>query len=221
MDGNQRAWLIDSIRYFRELGFFAPFRELSDERLADQLCAASGWELPEEDAALPTDEEESDDPDEELVRWLNRPRPDVKDLALLSLDASRLWWEDGERDIAPGYEEYTRVIAAWGRISRGAFRPTDIREVWDKPDQWPDCKVEVAFSLNGLPRVLRPWDGYGWLDFGLLNDINALIAPCGCQFEMWDTGDQTTCLVVLTAEEKQRLITEREWQFEETAAWAD
>lgn len=230
MDGKLRAWLLNSVHCFRDLGFFAQFPHLTDEGLADQIIAVElkrcgedtgsvpFWELPEEDIALQPDER-SGDPDEELFLWLNRPRPDRKDLILLAQDDSRIWWEDGERDIAPGYNEYVRAITAWSRISRGVFLPTDVREIWDKPEQWPDCKVEVAFSLDGLPRVLHPWDGYGWVDFGLLASINALMTPHGLQFEMWDTGDQTTCLVVLTAQEKERLITDREWQFEEIEAW--
>lgn len=230
-------WLVNSIRYFREMDFFSQDKGLSDDDLAHQIVAdeiercreyswTPFWARPDESQDFlakdrpPTGEDWLD----ALYARMDRPRPDYKDLLLLAYDKSRIWWEDGEGDICPGDETYARTVQEWSCISRGVFQPTAIREVWYNPDGWsvgePDCQVTIHFHLDGQERILEPGRGYGWIDFGLLNGINPLIADTGFAYEEWDAGvDQCICLVVLTIEEKRRLIAERGWEFSDIAGW--
>ena len=101
---------------------------------------------------------------------------------------------------------------AWSRISRGTFLPTNVREVWHKPIAWPECKVKLEILLNGRKKVLEPWDSFGWIDYWLIESINKLISKTGFAYYSFDTQDQTTGLVVLTSEEKHRLVEERDWK---------
>ena len=48
----------------------------------------------------------------------------------------------------------------------------------------------------------------------ILIELNQVIAASGYAFEMYDEFDQTAFVVVLTAEEKERLQSERGWLFE-------
>jgi len=176
MEQQHWDWLLDPIRYFRAMDFCTG-QGLSSEALAQRIVSdelercrehsmTPFWSRPDQDPNAVV-QDNSDTGDEELdaiILRSVRPRPDYKDLNLLSENTVRIWWEDGEGDIRPKDNRYVEVLKEWSRISRGAFLPGNIREVWDKPEQWPDCKVTVLFELSGQERVLEPWDGYGWID---------------------------------------------------------
>src|SRR5437868_2921829 len=102
-------WLLESVRFFRQLGFFARHSALPDEALARMLDAShrEEWGVPLDGAG------------------------DLADLQLLKWDEDRVWWEDIEADICDGNQVYIEVLQAWSRISRGAFLPARIQERWE------------------------------------------------------------------------------------------
>lgn len=212
--------LAASVKYFRAMGFFSQEASFTDKELVLRIFGdekEAGLSVIPFSAPENVVREDTGDPELDGILWRSvRPRPDYPDWNLVSRDKSRVWWEDGERDITPGGTEYVSTLMDWSHISRGSFLPTNVREVWDKPKAWPDCKVKLDFLLNGRQKVLKPTDAYGWLDFTLIEGINKLIAKTGFAYYSFDTQDQTTGLVVLTAEEKERLVEERDWKF-----WGD
>ena len=219
---DHRQWLLDSVRYFRAMEFFSQDAGLSDDALVERIVAEEQfafWELPEVESLWEHTSSSGDAELDEYFERLARPRRDQRDFCLTLRDTQRIWFEDGEDDIRPGDNRYIRTLQEWSDISRGAFLPTGIREVWHQPERWPDCQVVIHFFLNGQECILEPWSGYGWLDFGLLNGINPLIADSGYSYAEWDTGvDQRTCLVVLTGTEKHRLTAERGWEFSDVVS---
>ena len=101
-----------------------------------------------------------------------------------------------------------------GFISRGAFSPDNIEETWES-EKGP---IWVSFTLNGTqhrihPEYLNP--GPDFIDVSILRDINRLIVGTGYQFEVQDAldEDQAAFIVVLTADEKEKLERERGWRF--------
>jgi len=209
--------LIISVKYFRSLGFFSQEADLSNEQLVLRIFGEgkeAGLSISNPSPAEDVVREDTGDPEFDAMIWRSiRPRPDYPDWNLVSRDKSRVWWEDGEGDITPGDEVYVCTLMAWSRISRGTFLPTNAREVWHKPKAWPECKVKLEFLLNGRKKLLEPWDSFGWIDYSLIESINKLIAKTGFAYYSFDTQDQTTGLVVLTSEEKHRLVEERNWKF--------
>lgn len=182
-----RSWVIESLHYFRALGFFAADEALSDEELAGRLQKnnAEEWGMP----VAPPDSQ--------------------ADLMLLRLDAERVWWEDTEADVCEGNGVYVDTLRAWGRISRGAFSPTDIDERWNS-GRGP---IRVSFKHRNRTEELHPDYCDDYLDMTLLDDINRMIHPAGYVFSTYFPFDQTAFVVVLTENEKKRLERERKWEF--------
>ncbi len=183
--------ILEAVRYFRSLGFFQEFTSQSDEELAitfEQMYTHNG--------TLPREYDPSSNP--------------LAELTLLSYDKQRVWWKDSEADVCEENRVYARTLQEWGRISRGEFEPTDIRETWDS-DEGP---ITVEFIHQNKAFSFQP-EFYGdWLDVGtFLPAVNEIIQSQGIQFEICETYDQTICVIVLTQEEKLKLQTEREWAF--------
>jgi hypothetical protein len=185
-----RKFLLDCARFYRGLGFFAKHASLSDEELADEL-----------DRIRQEDWEYHLDPN-------NR----MDEMVLASWDEDRVWWEDAYEWLGELGTMYTDALQGWARISRGAFRPTDIVETWASPDG----PVDVEFAMDGVRYRFAPAieGSPETLDTNLLGALNALIAPTNLHFEAVDTTDQTAYLVVVTAEERAALA-RRGWPFQD------
>lgn len=56
-------------------------------------------------------------------------------------------------------------------------------------------------------------DHLGWIDFSILDDVNAIVKHTGYQFKEVFTDDETTCIIFLTPEQEEKLRQERKWQF--------
>ncbi len=179
-------WLLEAVRYFRQLGFFEHYAQ-SDDELAEI-----------EERRL--QEEWGDDWD---------PLVEHPDLFLLAHDSRRVWWMDMEADVFPGNNAYVRSLSEWGAISRGAFQPEKIRE------EWKGEKGPIFLDLTHMGRTYRISPKYwgDYLDIEILSELNRIIRDTGIQFEPYENFDQTCFIVALTAEEKRRLRVERKWQF--------
>lgn len=54
----------------------------------------------------------------------------LQDLWIAAEDETRVWYHDLEAGAGPNSEAYVDALKDWGRISRRAFEPKDIRETW-------------------------------------------------------------------------------------------
>jgi len=169
----------DIIRFYQQLGFFAGAKpESVVKRYEDE------WGKPPK----------ADDP------WI--------DVWLLSFSENDVWCDDPEADVCAENEVYSEVLAEWGRISHGAFLPTNIVERWES-DTGP---VAVNFHLEGLPASVSPSYQEDWIDLEVLDQINVLIAHSGRQFECAVDGN-FAFVVCLTPEQKSMLQTQRNFPF--------
>ncbi len=198
-----REWMLRFARFWRQLGFFTEkayaeggdpdewlgegspvdFSCLSDEELAHVLIARY-----EEDWGKP-------------VGAAHR----FTDADILPYDIARVWDEDLECDVCCGNDVYVQTLREWARISKGAFCPREITETWGPKER----SVEVAFTLQGKRHVLKPQYHDDWLDAGILDDINDLIAGTRYIFEVLPGGGQDALVFVVTAQESERIARER------------
>lgn len=121
-------------------------------------------------------------------------RLDKNRILEVSLDA--LYGDDlGEYS----FEYAVKTLQSWANISRGTFQPIDIQD---------NNEHLVEFTLNGVQHYVDPGEN----PYELAPQINSLIAATGYQFEIWALSPD--CLVTsLTAQEKQKLQSERGWSF--------
>jgi hypothetical protein len=142
--------------------------------------------------------------------WGREPdaRDPLLDLALLRFDPDRVWWEDTEQDVAPSNGAYVEALQGWADNSRGAFQPTEVEERWDTP-QGP---VRINLTHAGQPRelVAKYLDDY--LDLGLLDQLNHIIADGPYRFLVHAPFDQTAFVTTCTGDERQHLEG-RGWRF--------
>lgn len=186
MSQTSDTWLLQSVQYFRSLGFFAEHAALSDSQLAEHLTQAAM----ERHGVI--------DPANQLA-----------DLMLLSLDEQRVWWDDTEADVCAENQVYVDTLTRWSKISRSAFMPENIRETWDG-EHGP---VHVEFEHNGKKIALHPRFQHDYIDLNILQSINKVVADTGIQFRVHAIFDQTAFIVALTQDEKRKLEKDRGWKF--------
>lgn len=182
-----REELLARLDYFRQLGFYPSSAALSSASLADQIMA------------------QTDDP----LQVREGDPVFLTDLEVLRGDKDRVWWEDAEADVASGNDVYVDVVQSWSHISRGAFEPIRVQELW-KSDVGP---LTVRFMLTGKDFEVHPEYLDDFIDLAVLSAINAMIGPTGIRLEIVDTGGQDFFVVALTPEERLRLERERQWKF--------
>jgi hypothetical protein len=179
-------WLERSVAYFRGLGFFAGHQSLDDAALARLLARSYRRE------------------------WRRPLGPDLPlaDLMVTSLDRSRVYWGDLLGTVAPYRDAYVEFLESLAAISRGAFEPCAIEEIWSEGP----IPLEVRFEHRDTPVVLQPLALDGSLDLEVLHPINGCLDGSGMQFHLHE-GFETVFVLALTDQEKQRLETERGWRF--------
>jgi hypothetical protein len=182
-----RNWLLEFVRYYRNLQFFYEYKDLPDHDLARQL--ESFWE-------------------EEMGVTFDPSDPKI-DLYLLRWDNNRVWWHDTEADVCIGNEVYASTLEDWADISRGVFIPEDVTETW-KTSTGP---IELDFTYRDKRYRIDATYLDDWLDLNILSEINQLIREKNYQFEVCNTGEQTGFVTVLTPAEKLQLEAERGWKF--------
>jgi hypothetical protein len=184
---SSRRWLVETLRYFRDLGFFRHYADLPDELLADRV-----EELRRRETSIDFD-----------------PSDPKAELELLRMDPDRVWWKAIDTRALAGRGGYADVLRDWGRISRGAFHPGDVREEWTT-ESGP---VRVTLSLDGERLELKPEVEDARLDLGILPTINRWIDASGIRLEVFEPFDDTAFVVALFEVEKERLKRERAWSF--------
>jgi hypothetical protein len=169
--------LIDLVKFYRPMGFFAEFEGRTDEDVADRLTER--------------------DP-EWMKTWV--PGDPYGDIRFIGNE--RFWMKDIEYGMKFRDQGiYVEALKEWAAISRGSFQPERITETW-AGDEGP---IAVEFVLNGQRRTLRPEYLEDYLDCLILGPINQMIEDTGFQFYDWDTGDQRAMIVVLADGECRRI----------------
>jgi len=184
---NDTEWGLEFVDFFRSLGFFKEYEQLSNSHLAAVLVDMLRLEM-----------KENLDPSDPLA-----------DLLLLKYDDGRVWWDDTEADVCAENQVYRETLEEWGRISLGAFLPTEIQENW----QGAEGPIEISFKLNGSPLTLHPRYMDDYLDLAILSGINTAILGTGIQFAVHEIFDQTAFILALTMDQKRRLQEQRRWRF--------
>ena len=130
------------------------------------------------------------------------------DVFLLAYSENDVWSQDPEADVCAENKVYSGVISEWAGISCGAFAPIDIAEHWES-ETGP---VTLSFRLNGQLVSVSPRYQDDWIDLDVLQQINALIAHSGRQFEC--AVDCNFALVLcLTREQKRTMQKQRRFPF--------
>lgn len=186
--------IADAIAFYKDMGYFkntkvdeADLGETAIERYTEELKGQ---------------EEDPFAPDSAYSRYT--------DLFMMSADSSRAWAEEMAAGIGKGKDAYVKVLKQWAAILRGAFNPTDITENWRSEDG----PVSVDMIVNGKKRTLYPEQLNGYLDIGILEGINAIIADTGYRFEVM-VVDEMVFVTVLTEPERKKLKEERMLIFDE------
>jgi hypothetical protein len=148
--------------------------------------------------------------DDYRASWGHDPADDepLLDPELLRFDPDRVWWEDTEADVGPGNDAYVAAIEGWAAISRGALRPSRIAEVWDPASGM----VRIILSQGAVTHEIRARDLADYLDMGVLDGLNSIIASSPLRFRMHAAFDQTA-FVIVCDERERRLLEERGWSF--------
>jgi hypothetical protein len=185
---NLEDWLLEAVEYYRDFGFFQEVNHLSAINLIREISINPN----RGNASLLFDE---------FPKLSSRQA----DLCLLSWDHQRVLWEDMECDIHPDNRVYLIKLNEWKNISRNAFLPERITETW----QTRSGPIQIEFTLNGQNIQISLEYNDDWIDLNLITQINRLIYNTGFLFETCLTEDQSLFLVVLTSQEKERLVRER------------
>jgi hypothetical protein len=189
---NLQDWLLEAVRYYRNLDFFQKYKRLSDADIVHKFYD----EFYSMNTGLRLDNFE----DLSLYE---------ADLCLLSWDMKRVFWGDMECDIHPDNRVYPIVLSAWKAISRKKFLPKNIRETWDSRSG----PIRVEFTYENQPCEIILTYNDDWIDLTVIEHINSFIHETGFQFESCLTDSQDLVLIVLHAEEKRKLKQERGFRF--------
>ena len=184
--------VIDSIHFFREMGFFVEFNNLTNEEVIAEVLDVWG-EDNLEDTVSP-----------------GETQPE-RDCTILACDRSRVWAMSFE-GVLRGADTYVEVIHEWAAISRRVFMPKKIREIWPNVEGDP---VRIMFTVGVQDYTFIHKNGSDdYIDTKVLRVINQSIAHTPYRFEgCRNCIDVCRCILVLTAEEKAKLAHERGWTF--------
>lgn len=182
-----KAWLSDFGRFWRGLGFFEKMKDLSDPEFAGRLQEMAG-----KDIAVPFNK-----------------RDEYTEISILMLDPDRFWFEDTEADVCMENKVYVRILSEWAKISRGAFNPQELHELWHS-DKGP---IEVHFKIKGQSHTLRPEYNDDWFDLPILIEVNKIIKDSGTMFYVY-VPDQCAGVIALTKEEHALVKKERKIKFD-------
>jgi len=177
----KREWLVKAVHFYRELGFFTEYGDLTDDKLATKLNSQYRKET-----GVSLD-----------------PTGPIAELQVLEPDEKRLWLCDLERDVMPENHVYADALNRLGEISRGAFQPTDITETWES-DKGP---IRVEFTFGGVRHTLQPKYREDRLDTDFLFRVRDLFK--GTEYQLAIRPGDPIAAAFLTLEERDRIKKER------------
>lgn len=180
--------LLEPVRYFRQLGFFAAQASLSDAALADWLAAR----IDEDWGARLAD--------------LARTREQA-DLYLLLQDQQRVYLAP-DKYFYPGEDGYLDIIRRCARLTPEDTGLEPLQEDW-LTDEGP---VDVHFTARGRSHLFTAADPK-YLDARLFERLNEAIAPSLGKFFVSDALGMPNVVLLLSDAEARRLREERGWSF--------
>jgi hypothetical protein len=110
-----------------------------------------------------------------------------------------LWREDPKIDVLAGSDVYAQMLGEWGSLSRGVFTPENIVERRGKDE------VTVSFDLDGKRREVTSKVDEGPFDIRIIEQLQPMLAADGPRFHLYDAGDQTVGLAIVTDAEAAEL----------------
>ncbi|MEM3648761.1 MAG: hypothetical protein QW506_06325 [Thermoproteota archaeon] len=223
-----RERLIDSLNYLRKMDFFKDYSDLTSEgilnkMLCNEINYASSWDYEEPDIfslhgaqeLIPYGFYLQRSIEEKPERWMEISNFEI-DLDLIPFDTRRVTVELSETWIDDSMGP--AILRRLARISRGVFQPTNVSGKWlIRPRERRGWSVqEVSFDFKGEGRSIRIVLQEDYLVSLGLGELNEMIRDTGYQYYSLDTsktyGDRIV-MVVLTEEEKEKLVKERGWEF--------
>jgi hypothetical protein len=185
------------VSFYRELGFFARQRDLSDEEL---LAALEEWHE-DECGCEPDERDDMHDHFDAFLLEFDQDR-----VLGLSAEHPSAWVED---DVDP---LYSTTFADLARISRNAFHPSEVAEAL-----LADDRLRVDFVVDSERGSLEVWTagkGSDWLDPPALFDFVAPhFSAAGYALCAPDWSDEVWTLVALTEDERSKIASVRDVQF--------
>jgi hypothetical protein len=198
---NSQEWLLDFVRFYRDLGFFAEHSDLSDEYLADwirQRTLSQGLDLEKESCR--------------------------EDYLVLSCDRNRVWGVAFDvfdsfdfsraQKFGYGWQLHEEIVNGWSGISRGSFCPEDVRATWASAEE----SIRLEFVLANVPHTLclEPDLLYGDTHYEYCNStllklsaaLESLMSETDYRFEIWDLGC-AAIVMCITAIEKNMMVSRR------------
>ncbi|NEQ37674.1 MAG: hypothetical protein F6K40_15940 [Okeania sp. SIO3I5] len=213
-----KKWVLETTRYLCDLGFFEDYCNLPDEELIEIIIFLRRTS-PEKrdyysslapDRLLSLDEVNYQAPIDPSTD--NKLFDEEKDYQILELDTKRVicgYTDHLYGDDWPPYkfEDFVKLLEELSKISRGNFIPNEIVESGEEQISFKlkYCNfvpVYCSFVPNGPPDD----------PFILAGDINPTLLGTGYQFEYLDCGDPIL-LMLLSEDEKRKLIQDRGWKF--------
>jgi hypothetical protein len=170
---NVRDWLVETVNYYRQHGFFERYSGSSDHEVADALEALCREEGDYTGGVFTARG------DWEVIRY------DHQRVIEFQLDA--LYGDD------PGSYRFDRAVnnlQKWADISRGVFQPVDMQDARDGL---------ITATLNGEQATLKVWED----PYELASQLNSLILATGHQFEIWSMHPEAiVCLLTSDEKQK-------------------
>jgi hypothetical protein len=194
-----QEWLLDFLRFYRGLGFFEEYLQLSDEDLADEITrtkALQGLDLNQEISR-----------EDYLI--LNYDQKRVWEVAFDSFDSFNF---HRAKDIGYGGQLHEEIVNSWANISRGLFSPTGVKATWQSAEE----PIKVEFILADRPHLLSldpdlimPGDEtyYAYIISTLAKLAKSLepyIKETDHYFTIWDLGC-VAMVMLLTPQEKNTI----------------
>ncbi|MDQ3916128.1 MAG: hypothetical protein M3323_12525 [Actinomycetota bacterium] len=126
----------------------------------------------------------------------------LSETLLLAQDPSRTWWLELECGALPGNGVYADAIASLARISRDAWKPTDVEETWPI-----EGEPRVSFTMNGARHEIQLRRRGDWFDVALISSLNDLFAADEGRFHALSPRDETIIILQLTEAERMAFAT--------------
>ncbi|MBN1240100.1 MAG: hypothetical protein JXB36_16470 [Gammaproteobacteria bacterium] len=182
---------VRSVRFLRDIGFFADDPESPDDELARRLEQRI--------------EDEWGAPLAELAR--TSPQLDV----LIALQDERRSYRAPDEYFYPGEDSFLEIVERCGALE-GLPRYTPLAEEWTSTDG----PVEVRFSVEGRESAHTVRDPK-YIDPGLFGSLNAAASGGSRRLRVSDALGMPNVVLALTDSETEALVSHRGWVFHPAA----
>lgn len=201
-----KEWLLQSIIFYKKLFFLKGYVKWSEKQLENKIdILKKAFEK-----SLKANERNNflwEFYPEALGEDFNKPSWQFSDVYLLKWDSYRTWSETEVNQIQYGENEYVKALKRWSQISRGAFNPINIKEIWRSKNG----PILIEFAIDSERFQLEPEYLEDIIDLSILSQINHLIQLTSYQFEICEC--ESKLVITLLKEEKYQLEQTRGLQF--------